>query len=38
MTIGRFTSDPVFRQRYWARNHVGWRHMDRPVPTPVTAR
>ena len=27
MTIGQFTGDPVFRRRYWARNHVGWRHM-----------
>ena len=27
MTIRQFTTDPVFRQRYWARNHVGWRHM-----------
>ena len=32
MTIGQFTSDPVFRQRYWARNHVGWRHMDETRP------
>ncbi|QLL05881.1 SIR2 family NAD-dependent protein deacylase [Mycobacterium vicinigordonae] len=32
MTIGQFTSDPVFRQRYWARNHVGWRHMDDTRP------
>ena len=32
MTIGQFTSDPVFRQRYWARNHVGWRHMDDTQP------
>lgn len=32
MTIRQFTSDPVFRQRYWARNHVGWRHMDRTAP------
>jgi NAD-dependent SIR2 family protein deacetylase len=32
MTIQQFTSDPVFRQRYWARNHVGWRHMDRTSP------
>lgn len=32
MTIHQFTSDPVFRQRYWARNHVGWRHMDETVP------
>ena len=27
MTIRQFTSDGAFRQRYWARNHVGWRHM-----------
>ncbi len=32
MTIGQFTSDPAFRQRYWARNHVGWRHMDDTAP------
>ena len=32
MTIRQFTSDPVFRQRYWARNHVGWRHMDETPP------
>jgi NAD-dependent SIR2 family protein deacetylase len=32
MTIRQFTSDPVFRQRYWARNHVGWRHMDATAP------
>jgi NAD-dependent SIR2 family protein deacetylase len=32
MTIRQFTSDPEFRQRYWARNHVGWRHMDDTVP------
>jgi NAD-dependent SIR2 family protein deacetylase len=32
MTIGQFTSDAVFRQRYWARNHVGWRHMDNTQP------
>ncbi|KZS66580.1 NAD-dependent deacetylase [Mycobacterium kansasii] len=31
-TIGQFTSDPVFRRRYWARNHCGWRHMDDTVP------
>jgi NAD-dependent SIR2 family protein deacetylase len=34
MTIHQFTSDPVFRQRYWARNHVGWRHMDDTQPNP----
>ncbi len=32
MTIRQFTSDPVFRQRYWARNHLGWRHMDQTRP------
>jgi NAD-dependent SIR2 family protein deacetylase len=32
MTIRQFTSDPVFRQRYWARNHVGWQHMDDTLP------
>ena len=32
MTIDQFTSDPAFRQRYWARNHVGWRHMDNTLP------
>ena len=32
MTIRQFTSDPVFRQRYWARNQVGWRHMDDTRP------
>jgi NAD-dependent SIR2 family protein deacetylase len=32
MTIRQFTSDPVFRQRYWARKHVGWRHMDEALP------
>ncbi|QZA09190.1 NAD-dependent protein deacetylase [Mycolicibacter heraklionensis] len=32
MTIAQFTSDPVFRQRYWARNHVGWRHMADTAP------
>jgi NAD-dependent SIR2 family protein deacetylase len=32
MTIRQFTSDPVYRQRYWARNHVGWRHMDNTRP------
>jgi NAD-dependent SIR2 family protein deacetylase len=32
MTIRQFTSDPAFRRRYWARNHVGWRHMDNTQP------
>ncbi|MGH3551276.1 MAG: Sir2 family NAD-dependent protein deacetylase [Mycobacterium sp.] len=32
MTIRQFSGDPAFRQRYWARNHVGWRHMDETMP------
>lgn len=32
MTIRQFTSDPEFRRRYWARNHLGWRHMDDTQP------
>lgn len=32
MTIGQFRSDPIYRQRYWARNHVGWRHMAATAP------
>ncbi len=32
MTIRQFTADPVYRQRYWARNHVGWRHMAATLP------
>ena len=32
MTIRQFPSDAAFRQRYWARNHLGWRHMDQTMP------
>ena len=32
MSIRQFTNDTVFRQRYWARNHLGWRHMDQTMP------
>jgi len=32
MTIQQFTSSPENRRRYWARNHLGWRHMDRAQP------
>ncbi|WP_405136826.1 NAD-dependent protein deacetylase [Nocardia sp. NBC_01388] len=32
MTYQQFVGDPVFRQRYWARNHVGWRYMDAARP------
>ncbi|MBH0777059.1 NAD-dependent protein deacetylase [Nocardia bovistercoris] len=34
MTYQQFVGDPVFRQRYWARNHIGWRHMDAARPNP----
>lgn len=32
MTIAQFTGDRAFRQRYWARNHIGWRHMADTAP------
>jgi NAD-dependent SIR2 family protein deacetylase len=32
MTIQQFVTDPVYRQRYWARNHLGWRQMDQTLP------
>ena len=32
MTIRQFTSDREFRQRYWARNHIGWRRMHETMP------
>lgn len=34
MTFQQFVGDPEFRRRYWARNHVGWRHMDAARPNP----
>ncbi|MEU4647096.1 Sir2 family NAD-dependent protein deacetylase [Nocardia fluminea] len=34
MTYQQFVGDPVFRQRYWARNHIGWRQMDAARPNP----
>ncbi len=34
MTYQQFVGDPVFRRRYWARNHLGWRHMDAAIPNP----
>ncbi|MBU3707424.1 MAG: NAD-dependent protein deacetylase [Mycobacterium sp.] len=27
MTIRQFTTSRDYRRRYWARNHLGWRHM-----------
>lgn len=32
MTLEMFLSSPRFRQHYWARNHLGWRHMDAATP------
>jgi NAD-dependent SIR2 family protein deacetylase len=32
MTIQQFTASSAFRQRYWARNHIGWRHMAARQP------
>ena len=32
MTIDAFLSSPENRRRYWARNHLGWRHMDAARP------
>jgi NAD-dependent SIR2 family protein deacetylase len=34
MTYQQFVGYPVFRQRYWARNHAGWRRMDASRPNP----
>jgi NAD-dependent SIR2 family protein deacetylase len=27
MTFRQFVDDPIGRRRYWARSHVGWRHI-----------
>jgi len=32
MTFQQFTADEGFRRHYWARNHVGWRHVHRTLP------
>ncbi|BCY13869.1 NAD-dependent protein deacetylase [Actinoplanes sp. L3-i22] len=32
MTYQAFTGDPVARQRYWARSHLGWRTIGRAAP------
>lgn len=32
MTFQQFTGDERFRRHYWARNHVGWRHVHRTHP------
>ncbi|MGO3795983.1 MAG: Sir2 family NAD-dependent protein deacetylase [Pauljensenia sp.] len=32
MTYQQFAGDPIFRRVYWARNHVGWRHVHDTRP------
>lgn len=32
MTFQAFVRDPAARRRYWARSHLGWRHMARAQP------
>lgn len=32
MTIDQFLGSTDFRRHYWARNHLGWRHMDAATP------
>ncbi|TDD72921.1 NAD-dependent protein deacetylase [Actinomadura rubrisoli] len=32
MTYQRFTGSPAARRRYWARSHLGWRHIARALP------
>lgn len=32
MTYQQFVADEAFRRHYWARNHVGWQHVDRTEP------
>ncbi|WP_233506818.1 NAD-dependent protein deacetylase [Jiangella anatolica] len=34
MTYQQFVGDPDRRRHYWARNHVGWRHVHRTRPNP----
>jgi len=32
MTFQQFTGSAEFRRHYWARNHVGWRHVGSTAP------
>ncbi|MHA7238533.1 NAD-dependent protein deacetylase [Arthrobacter sp. TMS1-12-1] len=32
MTYQQFVGDEALRRRYWARNHLGWRHLRRADP------
>ncbi|WP_241728066.1 Sir2 family NAD-dependent protein deacetylase, partial [Dietzia sp. DQ11-38-2] len=37
MTFQQFVGDPGFRRHYWARNHLGWRHMEAARPNAAHA-
>lgn len=32
MTFQQFVGDAAVRRHYWARNHIGWQHVDRTRP------
>lgn len=32
MTLAQFLGSADYRRHYWARNHLGWRHMDSAQP------
>lgn len=32
MTYQQFVGDEAFRRHYWARNHIGWRHLHQAEP------
>jgi len=32
MTYQQFVGDAAIRRHYWARNHVGWQHVNRTLP------
>ncbi|MFC7404368.1 NAD-dependent protein deacetylase [Georgenia alba] len=34
MTHQQFVSSERFRRHYWARNHIGWRHLQQAEPNP----
>ena len=38
MTYQAFTGSAAARQRYWARSHLGWRHITGATPNPGTGR
>ena len=38
MTYQEFVRDPANRQRYWARNHIGWSHIRHADPNQSTGR